>query len=360
MSLQAIKYVVAQGVSKSELVVCFKVLYEGQQTKIKGSRKFTNTPKGHADLKNWIEKRRKDESIPVLVVMEATGVYHEQSAYYFHEQGYQVSVVLPSQSANYFKSLGNKSKTDKIDAQGLAQMGAERTLRLWQPPSKEVRNIRHLNRHKNALGKTKTQLRNRLHAHHHSAQSNNVIINQLKEHIAYIDDQITQVVAAIEQALATESEFGKKVHKIADSISGIGAASVAAIAAETDGFALFTSVAQLTSFAGYDVVQNQSGLHRGKTKISKKGNPHIRKTMFFPALNVVRMEVDTFVNLYERVFDRTKIKMKGYVAVQRKLLCILYTLWKKNEAFDANYHNELAHKEKAALKEPAVASATLD
>ena len=39
-------------------------------------------------------------------------------------------------------------------------------------------------------------------------------------------------------------------------------------------------------------------------------------------------------NLYERIFDRTAVKMKGYVAVQRKLLVLIYILWKKNEAYN--------------------------
>jgi acyl-coenzyme A synthetase/AMP-(fatty) acid ligase len=45
-----------------------------------------------------------------------------------------------------------------------------------------------------------------------------------------------------------------------------------------------------------------------------------------------------FKNLYERVFNNTKQKMKGYVAVQRKLLIMIYTLWKKNEKYDPKYH----------------------
>lgn len=354
MPAQPIKYVIGQDVSKAELEICYKTLYEGQEIKIKGSRKFPNTLKGFDTLKKWIEKRRKVESIPVQIVMEATGVYHEQSAHYFHEAGYQVNVLLPNKSANYLKSIGNKSKTDKIDAKGLAQMGATYQLRIWQPPSKEILHIRHLNRHKNALEKTKTQLNNRLHAHSYSAESNSFVIKQLEAQITYTDKQIEQTVKEVKQLLKTESEFGKKVEKIAQSIDGVGIATVAAIAAEANGFTLFTSMSQLTSFAGYDVIENQSGQHRGRTKISKKGNHHIRKTMYFPALNVVRMEVNTFANLYKRVYDRTKIKMKGYVAVQRKLLCIIYTLWKKNEAFDPNYQNDLAQKEQL------ISSATLD
>jgi len=39
----------------------------------------------------------------------------------------------------------------------------------------------------------------------------------------------------------------------------------------------FKNQRQLVSFAGYDVIENSSGKHRGKTKISKKGNAHIRR-----------------------------------------------------------------------------------
>ena len=36
-------------------------------------------------------------------------------------------------------------------------------------------------------------------------------------------------------------------------------------------------------------------------------------------------------------FEKTKIKMKAYVAIQRKLLCLIYALWKNDSAFDPEY-----------------------
>ena len=45
-------------------------------------------------------------------------------------------------------------------------------------------------------------------------------------------------------------------------------------------------------------------------------------------------------NLYERIYERSNIKMKGYTAVQKKLLIVIYTLWKKDEAFDQNYQDK--------------------
>jgi hypothetical protein len=58
--------------------------------------------------------------------------------------------------------------------------------------------------------------------------------------------------------------------------------------------------------------------------------------LFFPAFNVVNRGVKPFVQLHGRVFERTKIKMKGYTAVQKKLLITIYAMWKNNEPFDPN------------------------
>jgi len=85
------------------------------------------------------------------------------------------------------------------------------------------------------------------------------------------------------------------------------------------------------------VIENQSGNRIGKTRISKKGNSRIRRAMFMPAFGVVKAKQTVFYNLYCRTFEKHKIKMKSYVAVQKKLLTTIYALWKKDEAFDNNY-----------------------
>ena len=53
-----------------------------------------------------------------------------------------------------------------------------------------------------------------------------------------------------------------------------------------------------------------------------------------PAFTMVRFKEPAIKELYERVYEKTKIKMKGYVAVQRKLLCLMYTLWKTDQVYD--------------------------
>lgn len=55
--------------------------------------------------------------------------------------------------------------------------------------------------------------------------------------------------------------------------------------------------------------------------------------MHFPAFNMIKYEVNVFKNLYQRVYDRSKLKMKAYTAVQKKLLTIIYALWKNDQEF---------------------------
>ncbi|MBL7810162.1 MAG: transposase, partial [Saprospiraceae bacterium] len=119
-------------VSKDHLQVCISNLEADQRIRVIASTKFSNNGKGLNQLIVWVKKHR----IPDLgfkVILEATGVYHEQATYFLHEKGFEVSVVLPNKAKSFARSLNAKSKTDQIDAKILAQMGLERKLDSWKP-----------------------------------------------------------------------------------------------------------------------------------------------------------------------------------------------------------------------------------
>ena len=60
---------------------------------------------------------------------------------------------------------------------------------------------------------------------------------------------------------------------------------------------------------------------------------------------MITYDVAPFKNLYERVYEKSKIKMKAYTAVQKKLLEFIFILWKKDEAFDPNYQDKTSRDE---------------
>ena len=140
-------------------------------------------------------------------------------------------------------------------------------------------------------------------------------------------------------------------------IKGLALLSVAVLVAETNGFEGFTNQRHLVSYAGYDVVENQSGNHRGKTRISKKGNSRLRRILHMPAFNAVRFNEPTCKALYDRVYERGGIKMKAYVAVQKRLLLMAYALWRHQVDYDPEY---LANRAEWAKKIVPTSGTTQD
>lgn len=320
------------------LQVCLKVRRADGTVKIQGSRKFANTPNGHDQLVSWLAKKGLSEAV-MRVTMEATGVYYEALAYQLHDHGCQVHVLLPNRIKGYLKFLNLKSKTDTLEAEALAELGIHQELPDWQPASPQMYSLKGLSRERNTLIDQKTVIMNRLHAAKARQSPDRRTLKRLGQQLRLLEKQIKEVEQDMRQMLEQDEQLHQKVEQICQ-IKGLGWITVLSIIAETNGFQLVNHKSQLVSYAGYDVVERQSGSTvNGKTRISKKGNRHIRRALHFPALSVVKYH-DEFKHLYLRVYDRTKIKMKGYVAVQRKLLVLIYTLYKKNEAYDPKYLNK--------------------
>jgi len=336
MKAQVIKQNVGIDISKNDFKVSFRQFLSNQKSRIKGSRTFKNTLTGFKELAKWVD-HRSDAEVRVRVTMEATGVYYEQLAHYLNEQTeYYVSVMLPNKTKAYFKSLNIKSKTDQIDAKILGQMGLERDLEEWKPLSKQMRSLRQLTRNRVSLIEMKTAISNKLHAQRHSYRPSRKVVKQLNKQIILLEKQIKEMELFIEELVEFDEVLKERIDNICK-IKGLRLVTVATIVAETNGFILFTSRSQLVSFAGYDIVQNQSGTSiNGKTRISKKGNRYIRRALFMPALSMSKYEPE-FCLLYNWVLERTKIKMKANVAVQRKALVMIYTLFKKKEAYDPDF-----------------------
>lgn len=341
-------------ISKDDFRVCLMGSLPERHTKILASSRFGNTAAGFEKFWQWLQKHLSKHSISCWFVVEATGVYHENLTWFLYEKAQQISVVLPNQAKYFMKSEGLKSKTDKIDAQGLAKMVLVKKLRIWKPVSPVLRKLRTQTRYYEALQKELTRHNNRLHALLHSYEPDTLTQKMVEKSIAFLNTQISLIKKSMLRIVKKDQALYQKINRLT-TIPGVGMVSAIVVVAETNGFALFTSRKQLTSFVGYDVIENQSGKRTGKTKISKKGNTHIRRILYFPSISAVdRAKANnSFKTLYHRVFERTKIKMKGYTAVQRKILCLMFTLWKNEEDFDPKEDQKKAEESETLLHEIA-------
>jgi hypothetical protein len=239
---------------------------------------------------------------------------------------------------------------DKVSAQTLAYLGLEKKLDAWQPPKGVYKELKQLTRERDQLLVEATQINNQKHAEESGAWPNKQSIKRMKERLRIIERQIKEVEDEIKELLNSDEELKEKVMKLS-TIKGVGIMTVAVIIAETDGFNLVRNRKQLSSYAGLDVIEKQSGISiREKRRISKKGNKYIRKSLYLPALAAIRCN-KPMKRMYERLVSKHGIKMKAVVAVMRKLLELSYILWKKDEEFDDNYQEKKMQQMKVENKE---------
>jgi transposase len=204
--------------------------------------------------------------------------------------------------------------------------------------------------HRQRLQELKTQSTNQQHALEHSAFDNAFISKQLTKLVAVYDTQIKAMEDAIRTLIDEDAVLRPRVAELVK-IKRLALLSVAVLVAETNGFEGFNNQRHLVSYAGYDVVENQSGNHSGKTRISKKGNSRLRRILHMPAFNAVRFNEPTAAAaackaLYERVYERSGIKMKAYVAVQKRLLLMAYALWRHGAEYDPLYLKNQTEQDK--------------
>jgi transposase len=328
--------VVGVDMASKKFDVCFKEQSIKGRIIIKGAKSFDNDLEGFKKYRLWCAKRKKD--CPLIHLMEATGVYHENLCYFLNSYQEQVSIQLPQKAKHFIKSLNIKTKTDKTDAASLADMGFSRKLDLWRPISKDFKNIRDLSRTLSRLNHTRTVTKTQLHAMecaHDTLDQARMIMQEL---VDKQDELIAACQREILELVQKDQLLRKRIDKITQ-IKGIGIVTVVKLLAETDGFRNTKSIRSLVSYAGLDVVHNQSGTKTGRTRISKKGNSHIRAALYMPALSACRHDWKS-KKTYQRLLERLPRKRQAVVAVMRKLLIMVYTLWKNGEDYNPNHQWE--------------------
>jgi len=330
-----VKQVAAADVAQKELVVCLGRMYDDWTPELYAHKTFANTLKGFEALLAWVKKHSAQE-VAVRFVMEATGVYHEALAYFLEEKGEEVTIVLPNKISSYMRTLDVKTITDNTASEAIARFALERKLDTWQRPKDIFRKLRQLTRERDQIVQERTMVKNQLHAEGSEAYPNKTSLVRIKARIKMLDKQEAEIKSEIADLIATDTEIKKWVVLLC-TLPGVGLLTAAIVLAETNGFELIRNKRQLASYAGFDVKEKQSGTSvKGKPKISKRGNKYLRKAMHLPALAAIRHD-QRFKAVFARVVSKHGIKMKAAVAVQRKLLEMIFTIYKTNKRYDKEY-----------------------
>ena len=205
-------------------------------------------------------------------------------------------------------------------------------------PSARMREIKVLSREYRETKEKLIQIKNQLHAKHYSYRCPESTQRRLSRQISLLEAQIAEVEAELRQQVMDDSRLYDKIANLI-TIPGVSFMTIICILAETNCFALVENAKQLVSYSGLDIQHNQSGIKTGKTKISKKGNSFIRNALYMPSLCASRHN-PALKDFYQQLCERKPAKKIAVTAVARKLLILMYILWKNDTKFDVQYEHQ--------------------
>lgn len=290
-------------------------------------RSFPNTPAGHQELLTWLSKQHLSE---LHACLEATGTYADAIAEALHDAQYPVSVVNPARIAAYAKSRLSRTKTDPADAVLIAQFAQSEQPARWTPPIPELRELRALVRHLDALLAQRQAERNRQAAGPHPS----TVTKGLEAHLRFLDEQIATVQQAISEHIDQHPDL-KRDHELLTSIKGIGERTATRLLAESGDRERFVDARAWAAYAGLTPRQHRSGSSvHGRTRLSKVGNAALRAALYFPAI-VAKQHNPVIRAFCARLAARGLAPKAVIGAAMRKLLHLAYGVLKSGQPFDS-------------------------
>lgn len=285
----------------------------------------SNSAKGFADLLTWLQRHQVTR---VHACMEATGTYGEALATSLVEAGHQVSVLNPAIIHHYAQSQLRRAKTDRLDADLIAEYTAKEHPAAWTPRPREIRELQALVRRLEALLSMQTDERNRAQAGELTAAVQHSIAGVLQ----HLETQIASVRHQIRQHIDQHPGL-RGQRDLLTSIPGIGDATAACLLAELF-YKRFTSARQAAAFAGVVPRAHDSGQHQGRRVMCKVGPGRVRKALYFPAIAALRFN-PSLQALAQRLRAAGKPAMLIIGAAMRKLIHLAFGVLNSQKAYDA-------------------------
>ena len=287
---------------------------------------FANDKKGYQAFVKWLNKYTTQP----WVCMEATGHYSELIADYLYSVEIKVSVINPLQIKSFARAKLSRNKTDQLDAILIATYGEMMKPRLFTPRSEANKQLKELTNLLDMFKAQHTQLSNQ----RSSAQSS-IARKMVDKAIKTLMKEIKKVEELIAEIIKDNQELNENLELIT-SIKGVGKLTAYKILSLVPHLQNFRNAKQFAAFIGITPRQHQSGNSKGKTVISRLGNPTLRKALFMAAMVAMRFNpsITPFIN---RLRANKKAPKAIICAVMRKLAHLIFGVLKNKRRFDANF-----------------------
>jgi len=317
-------------VAKAKLDCCLLLDEASGRRKTKVA---SNAKSGIVDLLAWVAKQNVSPGA-LHVVMEATGVYHEQAAMALADAGITVSIVNPAQVKDFGRGLAVRTKTDGVDSFVLARYGALLKPVAWTPPAPEARMLQALLSRREAITQDLQRERNRQEKAD-ATDTPDRIRQSLADSIEFLVKQLAELQRDIDQHIDRHPTL-KDDMALLQSIPAVGpqvGGNLLSVMRSHE----FSSAEQLAAYLGLVPVERQSGSSvMGRARLSKAGPARIRAVLYMAAVVATRHNPHVKA-VYDRLLARGKSKMSALGAAMRKLVHLCFGVLKTRKPYQHNY-----------------------
>ena len=258
---------------------------------------------------------------PLRVAVEPTSSYHFEVIDQCHALGHAVYLVNPRQLVHYRESVNLRHKSDPDDAWLLARFLQKEAdeLRRFVPRGRQAQALWSLLKRRGTVVKARKQLQQSLRELQLSYQG---LMTQFKQLLARIDQRIQALI----QQLGWQADYHYCL-----SIPGIGPLNAAALVCAFHRGAFAGSNAFI-AYLGLDVRRRESGHYKGRRKLTKRGEPELRRLLYC-ATQAARHH-PPFDDYCQAQIDKGLPKVAARVILARKLARIAFTLMTRQQSFN--------------------------
>jgi transposase len=286
-----------------------------------GSRREPNTPKGHANL----VKTLKEEGIQ-RVGLEATGSYEFEVAEALRAHGFTVVVFQPRQVKAYGQFKLKRAKSDRIDAQLIAQCTNAQD-RVWEAPDPRLapfaEHLTRIEQIEEDLARAKIR-RERFRDEH--------CLAQLDDDIARLKALKTAELKRLGRAVRSHADLARKMELLL-SIPGIGERTALALLVRMPELGRL-SREEAAALVGVAPFVHESGRYKGQ-RHTGGGRARLRTSLYAAAQAAARFWNPALINLYDRLVKQGKPHSLALVACIRKLVIYANAIIEKDRPWKA-------------------------
>lgn len=299
--------------------------------------KFNNNEAGFNKMMAYIEQHIDCSAKEVLFAFEHTGLYSLPLSLFLHEHQYYFTLIP---GLELKRSMGiSRGKSDKDDAKRIAEYAYEKRekIRTYQMPSATLLKLKRLLSYRERLVKERAAFKGRLKEYSIflSQEENAILFDSHSKMVAHFDEEIKKVEKELHRLIKSDEKLAQQF-KLIKSIKGVGPQTALVMIVLTNGFTLFEQWRKFASYAGTAPFANESGIFKGKTKISSLGNKRVKALLSCCATSAIQFNPEMKM-YYQRRIAEGRNEMSTLNIIRNKLLARIFAVVQRETPYVDTY-----------------------